>query len=191
MASEFIESADYTQDHDTNVAVRAVARGEDTYNFALHGVGHISTEGMAVGWKMNVWTLSNARESMSIENGNKIWVKIKSNTSAVLPTLGNVVDNLKMPRSGDGANNVQAFMVELYLLFVNAPAFSFIYGYEDGGSYGGSAFPPQIIWSDGSLNPNLPVLPATYTGIVKLLLTWEGGDITNVGNRPRYKAFVV
>ena len=163
MSSEFVAN-----DVDTlNVAIRAVARiAGGSRGFALHGQGHISTNGMVSGWMMQVKEIAaNTASYISLQHGNVVLLKGVNSTTdayAYLPTLSDVREFL---RTGN-----EPFAVELTLLFGNSMT---ILGYNTSATYTGTDYPPHLRDNNFSDRKQRYV---DYGRVVKYLLVWDGTD---------------
>lgn len=167
-----ISSDFFSNEPDTlNVAIRARARGSGAAkNFAFHGWGHVVTRGMAVGYQLQIMGFTNSEYAsyINIKSGNIVLLKDTEpgrEKFAILPTLLNVRDSLRIPSN-------EPFAVKLTLLIQSDPDTQMhILGYQSGTTYTGDDYPPHQRDNYFTDHPNHDVEPGqVYT----YMLVWDG-----------------
>lgn len=161
IASEFTAN----EEDSLNVAVKARATGSGgARNFALHGFGHVVTQGMAVGYKLNVMNITSSYKYIDIKEGNIVLISGGNNRIAYLPTLSNVRNELKIPKT-------EPFAVKLTLLIASDDMH--IFGYQSGATYQSDNYPPYQRDNYFTNHPNHDVSKGqVYT----YMLVWDGTD---------------
>lgn len=164
-----------------NVAVRARAK-YGAQNFALHGLGHVVTNGMAVGYQLQIMGFTNSEYAryINIKLGNIVLLKETEpghEKYAILPTLLNVRDSLSIPSN-------EPFAVKLTLLIQSASDTQMhLRGYDYRETYTGDDYPPhqRDNYFTDHLNHDVE-LGQVYT----YMLVWDG-----ISGHTHYNAWLV
>ena len=149
-----------------NIAIEARAYN-GARNFALHGLGHISTQGASVGWGYAGFTPVSGNNTINLKYGNKIQLNGGGLDYCYLPTLGiNDRNGFSGVRGQMGIPNDQIFGVELT---ITAATTIRVYGYNNGNA------PDCPHIRDNDFDEETYIRMAIGDVLV-LLLVWDGNS---------------